>query len=418
MRLDSILKYLNIDIDTDLIINNIKTNSKEITKDDLFLAINKGHHYIDEAINNGAIAIITENNKHYDVLTIHVESTKDILKKLALYLRNIYKVPLIGITGSTGKTTTKDLISLILSKKYKVLKSIKNQNNNIGLPLTLLNLNDTYDVVVTEMGMNHPNEISELSKIALPNYGIITNIGSAHIGNLGSRENIFKAKLEILDGMEDGVLILNKKDKYLKKVKYKNKLLIDKKSLKIKKIKYLSDSIEFFIDKVKFKFNTPFKHILPDLFIAIKVGLLFNVDLNLISDAVAEYQFENGRLNVIKNKYTIIDDSYNSSYEAVIGGLNRLKYEKDFKFIILGDILELGTYSKKYHKKINKYLKRVKNKKVLLIGEYTKYIKGIHFNSIEEINTYLSNQSLNNSIIYIKGSRKMNLDKIKIKESL
>lgn len=414
MRLDSILKYLDIDIDTDLEINKIRTNSKEVENGDLFLAINKGHYYIDEAINNGAVAIISENNKHYDVLTIHVESTKEVLKKIGSYLRNLYKIPLIAVTGSTGKTTTKDLISLILSKKYNVLKSIKNNNNDIGVPLTLLNLNDKYDVVVTEMGMNHIGEISELSKIAKPDYAVITNIGSAHVGNLGSRDNIFKAKLEILDGMNDGVLLLNKKDKYLRKVKYKNKVLVSKRSLKIKKIKYYSDRIEFYINKIKFKFNSPFKHILPDVFLAIKIGMLFDIDLNLISSALSEYKFENGRLNIIKNKYTIIDDSYNSSYEAIIGGLSRLKQEKDFKFIILGDILELGIYSEKYHKKINKYLRKIKNKQVLLIGEYTKYINGIHFNTVDEINEYLKNHLMDNSIIYIKGSRKMNLDKVKL----
>jgi UDP-N-acetylmuramyl pentapeptide synthase len=153
--------------------------------------------------------------------------------------------------------------------------------------------------------------------------------------------------------------------------------------------------------------------VLSDVFIAIKIGLLFDVDINLISKAISEYKFEDGRLNIIKKKYTIIDDSYNSSYESVIGGLNRLKSEKEFKFIILGDILELGIYSKKYHKKINKYLKRIKNKEVLLIGEYTKYIKGIHFNSVDEINEYLALHLIDNCIIYIKGSRKMNLDKIK-----
>lgn len=414
MRLDSILKYLDIDIETDLEINKIATNSKEVLEGDLFLAINKGHYYIDEAINNGAVAIISENNKHYDVLTIHVESTKEVLKKIGSYLRNLYKIPLIAVTGSTGKTTTKDLISLVLSKKYNVLKSIKNNNNDIGLPLTLLNLNKKHDVIVTEMGMNHIGEISELSKIAKPDYSIITNIGSAHVGNLGSRDNILKAKLEILDGMNNGVLLLNKNDKYLRKVKYKNKVLVSKRSLKIKKIKYYSDSIEFYINKVKFKFNSPFKHVLTDLFLAIKIGMLFDIDLNLISSALREYEFENGRLNIIKNKYTIIDDSYNSSYEAVIGALSKLKEEKDFKFIILGDILELGIYSEKYHKKINKYLKKITNKKVLLIGEYTKYIKGIHFDTVEEINEYLNKHLIDNSIIYIKGSRKMNLDKIKI----
>ena len=137
--------------------------------------------------------------------------------------------------------------------------------------------------------------------------------------------------------------------------------------IKVKKIRYLSDCIKFRINKTEFKFNTPFKHILPDLFLAIQIGMIFGVDLNLISSALCEYKFENGRLNIINDKYTIIDDSYNSSYEALVGALSKLKKEKKYKFIILGDILELGVYSCKYHKKINKYLKKIKNKKVLLV---------------------------------------------------
>lgn len=414
MNLKEILSFIGIGIDTSLVINSIKTNSKEVKEGDLFLAINKGHDYIDEAISNGAVAIIVENSFKYDVFTIHVDSTKEVLKKLAIYMRSLYKIPLIAVTGSTGKTTTKDLISLVLSKKYNVLKSIKNHNNKIGLPLTLLNLNESYDLIVTEMGMNQRYEISELSNIAKPDYAVITNIGSAHMGNLGGYKNILKAKLEILDGMDNGTLVINKCDKRLRKVKYKNKISVDKKELNISCIKYLEDSIEFYIDDIKFKFNSPFKHLLTDVFIAIKMGELFNVPLNLISEAIEEFEMENGRLKILHGKYTIIDDSYNSSYEAVIGGLNTLKNIKKFKFIILGDILELGKYSKKYNKKINRFLKKIKNKQVILIGKFTKYIKGIHFSTIEEINDYLKDNLIPDSVIYIKGSRRMNLDKIKI----
>lgn len=394
-------------------INNIRTNSKEINNKDLFLIINKGYEYIDEAINNGCIAIITELDIDCNLPIIKVENSIEALGKLAKYIRSLYNIPLIAITGSCGKTTTKELISLILSKKYNVLKSIKNNNNHIGLPNTLLYLNNNYDVIVTELGMNHFNEISYLSKICKPDYSVITNIGSSHIGNLGNKNNILKAKLEIIDGMKDGYLIVNKNDKYLKTIQYKNIIKINKRNLKVKNIKYYNDYIVFYIDKVKFRFNS-FKHLLDDLFLAIKIGILFNVDLNLISEAVLEYKSEKGRLNVIKDKYTIIDDSYNSSYESLIGGLKQLKTNQ-YKVIILGDMLELGKYSYKYHKNINRYLKKIKNKTVLLIGEYTKVIKGIHFNSIDEINDNLDKYLKEDCIIYIKGSRKMNLDKIKVR---
>lgn len=410
MYLSEINKVVDGIIYNDVYINKIKTNSKEIEKGDLFLAINKGHDYINEAINNGAVAIISEIDVD-NIPYIKVNSSIAALGKIANYIRNKYSIPLIAVTGSVGKTTTKELISLVLSKKYKVLKSLKNNNNHIGLPLTLLNLDDSYDIIVAELGMNHQGEIDYLSKICNPNYAVITNIGSAHIGNLGSKKNILKAKLEILNGMKDGYLIINNDDKYLKKIKYKNIIKVDKSSLNIKNLNY-QDNIEFDINNIHFKINT-YKHLLIDALIAIKIGILFDIDLNLINEAILEYQNSEGRLNIIKNKYTIIDDSYNSSFESLVGGLEILKNKEDFKFIVLGDMLELGKYSNKYHKKINKYLKKINNKQVLLIGKYTKVIKGKHFNDIDKLSDYLKQNIKYNDIIYIKGSHAMNLDKIK-----
>ena len=186
MKLSELNKILNGKITEDITFNKIKVNSKDIEIGDLFLAINKGHDYIDEAINNGAVAVISE--KKLNIPSIKVEDSIIALGQIAHYIRNLYNIPLIAITGSVGKTTTKELIYLVLSKKYKVLKSNKNQNNHIGLPLTLLKLDDTYEIIVTELGMNHFKEISYLSKICNPNYAIITNIGTAHIGNLGSKK--------------------------------------------------------------------------------------------------------------------------------------------------------------------------------------------------------------------------------------
>ena len=409
MYLSELNNILNGIITNDALFNKIKINSKEIEEGDLFLAINSGHNYIEEAINNGASCIISEKELD-NIPNIKVNNSIESLGKIGNYIRNKYNITLIAVTGSVGKTTTKELISMILSTKYKVLKSEKNHNNNIGLPITLLNLNENYDVIVTELGMNHLGEISYLSKICNPDYAVITNIGTAHIGNLGSKKNILKAKLEILDGMNNGYLLVNKKDKYLKKLKYKNIIKVDDKILNVKNIKY-NDNIEFDIDNIHFIFKS-YKHILPDLFIAIKIGLMFDIDLKTMSEIIKEYRGIDGRLNIIKNKYTIIDDSYNSSFESLVGGLDLLK-GNELKYIVLGDMLELGKYSKKYHKKINKYLKKIKNKKVLLLGEYTKNIKGIHFDNIEEIIAYLKQNIKDDCIIYLKGSRKMNLDKIK-----
>lgn len=401
MKLSEINNILKGKINKDVSFNKIKMNSKDITTNDVFLAINKGHNYIDEAINNGAVGIISEYDLDYP--SIKVDNSILALGKIANYIRNLYDIPLIAITGSVGKTTTKELIYSVLSKKYKVLKSEKNKNNNIGCPLTLLNLDETYDIIVLEFGMNHFNEISYLSKICNPDYAIITNIGTAHIGNLGSKKNILKAKLEILDGMSNKNIIVNNKDRYLKKIR--NAIKVDEKRLNV----IYKNENEFIIDNVIF--NYKYKHILPDIFIAIKVGLLFDINLELISEAISEFEPIDGRLNIINREYKIIDDSYNSSYESLIEGLKSL--DNNFKYIVLADMLELGKFSIKYHKKVNKYLKKIKNKKVLLIGNYTKYIDGIHFENLDELILFLKSNIKKCDTVYIKGSRKFNLDVIK-----
>ena len=401
MKLSEINNILKGKINKDVSFNKIKMNSKDITTNDVFLAINKGHNYIDEAINNGAVGIISEYDLDYP--SIKVDNSILALGKIANYIRNLYDIPLIAITGSVGKTTTKELIYSVLSKKYKVLKSEKNKNNNIGCPLTLLNLDETYDIIVLEFGMNHFNEISYLSKICNPDYAIITNIGTAHIGNLGSKKNILKAKLEILDGMSNKNIIVNNKDRYLKKIR--NAIKVDEKRLNV----IYKNENEFIIDNVIF--NYKYKHILPDIFIAIKVGLLFDINLKLISEAISEFEPIDGRLNIINREYKIIDDSYNSSYESLIEGLKSL--DNNFKYIVLADMLELGKFSIKYHKKVNKYLKKIKNKKVLLIGNYTKYIDGIHFENLDELILFLKSNIKKCDTVYIKGSRKFNLDIIK-----
>ncbi len=401
MKLSEINNILKGKINKDVSFNKIKMNSKDITTNDVFLAINKGHNYIDEAINNGAVGIISEYDLDYP--SIKVDNSILALGKIANYIRNLYDIPLIAITGSVGKTTTKELIYNVLSKKYKVLKSEKNKNNNIGCPLTLLNLDETYDIIVLEFGMNHFNEISYLSKICNPDYAIITNIGTAHIGNLGSKKNILKAKLEILDGMSNKNIIVNNKDRYLKRIK--NTIKVDEKRLNV----IYKNENEFIIDNVIF--NYKYKHILPDIFIAIKVGLLFDINLELISEAISKFEPIDGRLNIINREYKIIDDSYNSSYESLIEGLKSL--DNNFKYIVLADMLELGKFSIKYHKKVNRYLKKIKNKKVLLIGNYTKYIDGIHFENLDELILFLKSNIKKCDTVYIKGSRKFNLDIIK-----
>ncbi len=408
MHIKDILTLFDMEDERDFVINKFETNSKLVVDNDVFIALNNGINYIDEAIERGAKAVITEGDTKYDCITINVVSSKEALSKLGMYLRSIYDGKVIAITGSCGKTTTKELISSILQTKYKVLKSEKNFNNHIGLPLTLLKLNNSYDFCVVELGMNHKGEINYLSNICKPDYGVITNIGTAHIGNLGSTKNIYKAKMEISNYV-DYLYVGN--DRRLQKIKKAVK--VTAKLLNVNNIQYYLDHTEFDKDNYHFVFNIPGKAALNDLFIAMVIGIKMHIDIAKMCDCISNFKPLEGRLNVIYKDYIIFDDSYNSSYEALINSLEIIKKSSKHKIIVLGDMLELGKYSKKYHLKVNKYLKKIKDKDVLLIGNYTKYIKGKHFDDIEDVINYINIHIKEGNILYIKGSRAMNLDKIK-----
>lgn len=399
-------------------INKFKLDSRKIKRGDIFICIGKGINYIEEAIENGAIGIISEEEIklkcHVGILK--VDSIKDAILKLGSYVRCKYGyIPLIAITGSVGKSTTKELIYNILSSKYNVLKSEGNKNNYIGVAETLFNLDKTYDIVVLEMGMNHLHEIEDLSFMARPNIGIITCIGTAHIGNLGSKKNIFKAKMEILNGMDNGYLIVPPNDFYLTKLHMDNVLKcydIDVKYIKV------NDKLRFELryenKEYNVKFNIPNKYYIDNILLAFKAATLFDIEPNTIITKINEYEPLEKRMNIInKDKYTLIDDTYNSSYESLKGSLEYIRKIPKKKIIILGDIKELGIYTKKIHKKINLLLNKIRNKEVLLVGEAVRVIDGIHFNNNSELMTYLKDIDLDNTIILLKGSRLMRLEEVK-----
>lgn len=405
-------------------IKNIVIDSREVKKNDVFIAlIGKnfdGHNYIKEVLKKkpSCIIVCKQINIKTNVPIILVEDTYDSLIKIGIFFRNKYDIPVIAITGSVGKTTTKEIISTILSKKYRVLKSEKNHNNHIGLPLTLMRLNHSYDVCVLEMGMNHLGEISKLSKMCRPNISVITNIGTAHIGNLGSKANILKAKMEIVDGMEEGLLIVNSQDKMLKKVKYPNIIKCNKKLRPYSVI--AEDKVTFKLvinnEVHKFCFNSSNRKLITNFILAIQVGLLFKVDIDDIKAAISEYQMPKERMSVFFNNTTkIIDDCYNASLESVIASLDVLRKAKGHKILILGDILELGDYSDKIHKQIGKHLKKISNIDVLLIGKAVKNIKGKnykYFDNNRELIGCLNKLSKDKTTILIKGSRKMGLEEV------
>ena len=416
-ELIELVKGILINDYKDVNITGFSTDTRTINNE-VYIALKgknlDGHRFITNDLK--ASVVISEEEIYLDdIPVIKVSNTYDSLYYIGRYIKDKYNIPVIAITGSNGKTTLKELIYNILSTKYKVLKNKENYNNIIGIFNTIKKLNNTYDLCILEMGMNHKGEISTLSKMVQPTTGIITNVGSAHIGYLKNKKQIYKAKMEILDGL-NGDLIVNGDDKYLKKsnsFKCGSKLSND---LIAYKINIYSDYMCFdiYVDQeYQVIFNIPSKYYISTILEAIKVGLEYNIDIKTILKVIKEFKSVDKRLKYIKiNNYTIVDDTYNASYESVRCGLNTINQTKNRKIIILGDMLELGKFSKKYHKKINGLLKEIDNKEVITVGNYTKYIKSNHFNNNQHLINYLKSIDLKNKYIYLKGSRKMKLDEI------
>ena len=406
-------------INLNLTVNKFKIDSRKIENGDCFIAINEnGQKYIKKAIQNGASLIIVSKKTSYNIPTILVQNTTKILSNLASFIRKKYNPKVIAITGSVGKTTTRELITAVLKTKYRCHQNFQNQNNHIGVPLTLFDLTKKDEIAIIEMGMNHLGEISKLSKMVTPDIAVITKIGTSHIGNLGSKENILKAKLEIKEGLT-GPLFVNGDDPLLKHeyaLKSGFGTINDLMAYNLSS-SLTSSSFDIILDKpYKINVNLP-PHLINDCLIAIHIGLYLKVDIKDIIDALNNYHTFDMRMNILKDKNnnTIINDCYNSSLESLTGVLNILKNENQNKLLILGDINELGKFSKQIHQKIPKILDQINNKKIILIGKemsQINYENSLHFNNYKETINYLKTKKTKNTLILIKASRSLKLENI------
>ena len=414
MTLNEVIKVIKgkSNVDGNKTIKNIKTDTRKINKGDLFIALKgrnyNGEDFIEEAFKKGAVSCITENT--FDNC-IKVDNTVESLFLLGKYIREKHDIPLISITGSNGKTTTKDLLVSILNSKYNVLYNEGSKNNIIGVSDTLFKLNKDIDIIVMELGTNHPGEIARLSSMCNINTSLITNIGSSHLEYFKTKKNIFKEKTSV----KCENLIVNGDDKYLKRLKCfkcgckKNNDLI---AYNIKE--YLNRiTFNIFIDReYKVVFNNPGIHFINDILLVIKCSLDYGIKIDTIIKRIGEFKLNNNRMTVKKiGSNTLISDCYNASLESVIAGFKYLKIVENKKIIILGDILELGKFSKRIHKKINNELKKIKNKEVITVGEYSHYIKGIHYKNVYELISNFNLTEINNAYIYVKASHRINLEK-------
>lgn len=427
--------------DASLTCDSFSKDTRTINVGDIYVGIKgenfDGNKFYGLAFDNGAKACILDNinvdeidEKYKNKTIIKVDDSVKCLQELAKYKRSLYDIPVIGVTGSVGKTSTKDMVASVLATKYKVLKTEGNNNNHIGLPLTILRLKDE-DVMVVEMGMNNKGEIALLADIARPTIGVITNVGTAHIGNLGSRENIMMAKLEIINGLS-GPLIVNSDNDIL----HNN---LDK----IKKMN--SDVITFGIDNdsdymavnisedlTNFEINgndisSPIGNtaFIYNSLTAYIIGKMLSVSITNIKSGIMNFKASGKRLEYInlKSGVLLIDDSYNASLDSIKSSLEILKKEKGRrKIAIIGDILELGNFSKDIHEEVGKELLKNKLDIVVLIGKETlyteKYLKDNNYNNVYhfmcESDSYdtISNLLTDGDVVLFKGSHAMNLGKI------
>lgn len=388
MFLSDIINIIDCDVFIkDRKIKKIKTDSRLLDKGDLFICINSGYKYIEDAIKRGVSVIIVDREVKFDtdIPIIRVENSIIALSKIAKYIRGQYNGVVIAITGSNGKTTTKELLSHVLSKKNKVLKSIGSDNNHIGVPKTILDLDNDYDYLVIELGTNHPGEIKYLTNIVKPDIAIITNIGNAHIGNFGSMENILKEKLQIKD--VNTTLFVNGEDDYLK----------------------TTDSIKVY--KNDYNFKSPINHYQMNYNLIFKVCEYLGYSFDDIIEYIKDFKNSNSRMNeVVINDITVIDDSYNASYESVICGLDYIK-KYNRKIIILGDMLELGEFSKELHQNLGKEIRNMTDSILLTIGNESKVMDSdYHFDSLLELKNHLEIfEFRRGDVIYLKGAHKFHL---------
>lgn len=399
-----------------------------------------GHDFIESAFENGASAIISDRViDRNDKVVIKVEDTLKALQDMALYLRKNRNVKVVGITGSVGKTSTRDMVYSVIKQKYKTLKTEGNYNNNIGLPLTILRLKDE-EVMVLEMGMNHLKEMEELSLIALPDISAITNVGTAHIGELGSRENILKAKLEIIAGMKDGsILVINNDNDLLSTIVLDNlelvKVAIDGiGDLKAKNVVLKDDCSTFelnYLDKVyDVEVPVPGNHFILNALIAIAIGTKLNISMDKCIQGIREFELTKKRMDVIelKNNITLIDGTYNASEDSMKSSLDVLATYSRRKIAVLADMLELGEFSEQLHRNVGKHAAVKKIDLLIVVGNEAKYIasgaKDAGMTNIyyckdnEEVINYLGNNLCSNDVVLLKGSNGMNLKDVvaRIKE--
>ncbi len=419
-------------------ISKISTDSRDIDENTLFVALIgerfDAHDFVEEVLNKGAKAVVCSRPMGDDERIIYVENTGKALLDIAHGYRKMFNIPFIGLTGSVGKTTSKGMIYSVVKKKFNTLRTAGNLNNEIGVPKTLFGLEEYHEAAVIEMGMNHFQEISRLSKTVEPSIAVITNVGTAHIENLGSREGILKAKLEILDGMAKGsTLIINGDNDMLATVETDDyeviRFGIEGENLQMKAVDIKSDEsgstfkalygeeeTEVFVPAVGL-------HNVYNALCAMCVGKKLGYTLSEAASGIADFESEGMRQKITRiNGKVFIEDCYNANPDSMMASLEALQTIKNKRsFAVLGDMLELGEFSEKAHRQVGEKAAKTGCEWVLTFGELSKYTtdealkngcKARSFDDKEMLADFLFQNLCDGDAVLFKGSRGMKMEEI------
>lgn len=408
----------------------VTTDTRNLTKDGLFFALKganfNGNEFAIHALNEGcAYAVVDEPQKSDDARIILVDDVLLTLQNLAHYHRMQFNIPIIGITGSNGKTTSKELTGAVLSKKFNTLITAGNLNNHLGVPFTLLKLKEEHQLAIIEMGANKPGDIKELVEIASPTHGIITNIGAAHIEGFGSIEGVIKTKGEMYDfiSAHEGTLFYHAADPVLTTILPEDVVLYSfgKKDADVNGQLIAQNPFVSFQWNTK-TYQSPIlethlvgRYNFTNFLLAAAVGNYFDVDPVLINEAITTYIPTNNRSQITKTeRNTLIVDCYNANATSMKAALESLvEMEGQEKVFILGDMRELGPISIEEHKKIVEFI-RTNNLNAFLVGEEMGKVANEipHFKSWNELVKDSQFLAITNSLVLIKGSRGIRLEEV------
>lgn len=404
----------------------VTIDNRKIAENDIFFAFS-GDNFnaatlAGKAIEDGALAVIVEQPEfeNKDKNIFYVPSTLEFLQQLAIYHRQQLEIPFIGLTGSNGKTTTKELIHAVLSEKYNVQYTSGNLNNHIGVPLTILSVKSEHEIAVIEMGANHQKEIEFLCAISKPDFGYITNFGKAHLEGFGGFDGVIKGKSELYDYLKNNhkTVVVNENDpiQVEKTENYTPKITFGKEK---SDYNFEAFSEEHFVGLIyhgqKAVSNLTGEYNFTNLCAAASLGLHFGISFDKIKHAFEQYTPTNMRSQVVKKENrTLVLDTYNANPSSMTASLNNFITFEGHKTIIIGDMLELGTESEKEHQNILKLARELNFDEIITVGKHFKAVNSsaLAFEDTAALIGYLKQNTVQSENILLKGSRGVALEKI------